>query len=990
VSFLASDVDHDGGKLILTAGAPKVTGDDEERMLLALRKIVEAKHTIPIRIGVHRGSVFAGDIGPFYRRTYTVMGDAVNLSARLMAKAEPGHIYATADVLDRSNTLFATTELAPFAVKGKTHPVRAWSVGRAIGSRTRQVSVQQLSLIGRDRELKLLHEALDDARRGAGRVVEIVGEAGVGKTRLLDAMSDQATGFRILHAVCEAYTASTPYALSRELLRELLGFGRDDPDEAVAQRLRELVANQTPHLIPWLPLIAIALGLEFAPTEEVELLTERNRRAKLHQSVGEFLVSIFPGPGLVAIEDAHHIDRASAELLSFLASVVSGHAWVFGVARRPSAAADEMPVTSAVVRIELGPLTAQDALKMTQLAAEQHPLPLHVLEVVAKRSGGNPQFLRDLLRAAITSGGIGGLPESAEAATMARIDALAPEDRALVRRVAVFGLTFHPRMLAWLDEDGGAAPTDPSAWLRLKELFEEEPDGYLRFGRSLLRDAAYEGLPYKLRRRLHGMVAARLKEESDDPEDAAGILSLHYFEAGDYSSACRYAAIAAKRAQDIYADIEAADLYTRALDAGRRLPDITSRELATMHAAQADSWYRAANYHKASEGYGSSYRLVKGDPIAESKLLLKRSWVEEKLGKYPQALRWATRARNAVDGLSDSEAASQAARCTSWCAVVLQVEGKTKDALRWARQGAAAAEVVDDPEALGAAYHVMGWAFGELGQPGALEFLQRALEAYTRCGDLGRQATILSDLGVVCQWEGRWDEALEYYQRGREESLKIGNLIPAAIASVNIAEILIDRSEFAEAEERLMATLPLWKASQYRFFLGASLSLLGRLSLRAGRLEEALKRLEESKAHFAHLKADEEIPAVDARIAECKVALRDSESALALVDGLLARLRSSNGVARVEALLQRVRAHALLLRGEIDGARHALTASLAAARARHDLFETLLTSLSLIELSRREGVEALPELIAESNALLSQLKVRVVSTLPETAETAAP
>ena len=89
VAFLASDVDADGGKLILTSGAPKVTGDDEERMLLALRKIADTELPIPIRIGVNRGSVFAGDIGPAYRRTYTVMGDAVNLSARLMAKADP-------------------------------------------------------------------------------------------------------------------------------------------------------------------------------------------------------------------------------------------------------------------------------------------------------------------------------------------------------------------------------------------------------------------------------------------------------------------------------------------------------------------------------------------------------------------------------------------------------------------------------------------------------------------------------------------------------------------------------------------------------------------------------------------------------------------------------------------------------------------------------------------------------------------------------------
>ena len=96
----STDVDDDGGKLILTAGAPTITGNDEERMLLALRKIVDVERAIPIRIGVNRGAVFAGDIGPWYRRTYTVMGDAVNLAARLMAKAEPGQIYATAEVLD--------------------------------------------------------------------------------------------------------------------------------------------------------------------------------------------------------------------------------------------------------------------------------------------------------------------------------------------------------------------------------------------------------------------------------------------------------------------------------------------------------------------------------------------------------------------------------------------------------------------------------------------------------------------------------------------------------------------------------------------------------------------------------------------------------------------------------------------------------------------------------------------------------------------------
>ena len=104
-------------------------------------------------------------------------------------------------------------------------------------------------------------------------------------------------------------------------------------------------------------------------------------------------------------------------------------------------------------RIDLAPLSAPDTLQLVRSAAEQHPLPLHVLDVVAQRSGGNPQFLRDLLRAAIDSDGVGGLPDSAEAATMARIDSLTPNDRTLLRRAAVFGLTFHPRMLEWLDVD---------------------------------------------------------------------------------------------------------------------------------------------------------------------------------------------------------------------------------------------------------------------------------------------------------------------------------------------------------------------------------------------------------------------------------------------------------------------------------------------------------------------------------------------------------
>jgi hypothetical protein len=160
-------------------------------MLLALRLIAETVIRIPVRIGVNRGAVFAGDIGPAYRRTYTVMGDAVNLAARLMAKAEPGRIYATADVLDRSATRFDVEELEPFTVKGKARPVQAWAVGEAIGSRGREAGPGRFPLLGREHEVAALEEALASARC-RGRLVEISGEAGIGKTRLVEKMRERA------------------------------------------------------------------------------------------------------------------------------------------------------------------------------------------------------------------------------------------------------------------------------------------------------------------------------------------------------------------------------------------------------------------------------------------------------------------------------------------------------------------------------------------------------------------------------------------------------------------------------------------------------------------------------------------------------------------------------------------------------------------------------------------------------------------------------
>src|SRR5262249_45968157 len=134
------------------------------------------------------GHVFAGDIGTHYRRTFTVMGDTVNLAARLMAAAPAGQIYATASVLDHARTQFATEALEPFSVKGKSEPVQAYRVDEATGPKAAAFGV--LPFMGREKELATLTHAVDDARAGRGGCILIEAERGTGKTRLLTEFAD--------------------------------------------------------------------------------------------------------------------------------------------------------------------------------------------------------------------------------------------------------------------------------------------------------------------------------------------------------------------------------------------------------------------------------------------------------------------------------------------------------------------------------------------------------------------------------------------------------------------------------------------------------------------------------------------------------------------------------------------------------------------------------------------------------------------------------
>ncbi len=635
VTFLGSDIDHDGGKIILLTGAPQAIGNDEERMLFALRAIIEAAPPIAIRIGVNRGHVFSGDIGPPYRRTYTVMGDAVNLAARVMAKAESGQLLATSEILEASPVGFNLVALEPFMVKGKSKPVNAFVVGSAVGAKPKE-TVSELPLVGREREVGAFRSAISDVLEERGSVIELVGDPGFGKTRLVNELRGMAAGLPQLITGCELYEATVPYLPFRRLLRLLLGAAPDHDATVVAERLRERVQERAPELEAWLPLLAAVADVDVPATSEVSALGEEFRASKLHEVTAAFLTRLVTEPTIVVIEDAHWIDEGSGDLIRYLARNMTEYPWLLCVTRRDGGSTTLVPEGTGTSFL-LEPLEPEAVDRLIAVATEDAPLMPHDAHQLAHRSGGNPLFLRELLSAAAKAGTSEGLPESIEAMATAQIDSLGSGERTLLRYAAVLGMGFEEAFLRRILGDGMVGDVTLE---RLDPVLENLGAGRYRFRHALLRDAAYEGLPFRKRRELHAAVGeAIVSEAGADADEQAEMLSLHFFLAGDFERAWRFSMTAGGRASASYANIEAAAFYERALDAGRRV-DADPIEMLNACETRGDALSLAGEYRRAADAYAAAHRLATNDPVRQAGFLLKRSRMEDRLARYPQALRW--------------------------------------------------------------------------------------------------------------------------------------------------------------------------------------------------------------------------------------------------------------------------------------------------------------------------------------------------------------
>ena len=839
VTFLATDLAEDGGKIILVAGFPTTADDDQGRLLRASRRIVTDSVAndwpLSVRAGVNRGHVFAGAIGSFERATVTVMGDTVNLAARVMAKADAGTVLATPSTLDNAQTLFATEPVEPFMVKGKSRPVTAYLVGDETGTRPPR-GLGSLPFLGRDTELATILDAIDALRGGTGGVITITGDVGLGKTRLLrEALNARDTVPKV-QARAEPYGASTPYRPLRDPLRHLLGLDHSVGGE-LSTWLSETVPLLVPDLAPWLPLVGDVLAIETPETDATRDLDPRFRPERTADALIRLIEALAGGPMILVVDDAHYADDATAFLLGQLERESARYPWLLLTTRRDQEGGFRAKAGHVVA---LGPLDDDSVRALVNQGTAAAPLRPHDVEAIVQRTAGNPLFVEETLSNLRQHGDIESLPTSLEGMVAAQIDGLSPLARRIVRRASVLGRSFRVVVLRDLFADEHVV-LDDATFKALEDFLESDGKGRLRFRHALLRDAAYESLPFDRRRQFHRLAAAStLSRAGSRPEEYADNLALHYEKANDFASTWRWARVSAEQARRAFANEEAAAQFQRALAADQRARVATEDDLVEVLSALGEVLKLAGRFDDAARAFRDLQKRASA-PETQLEAQSRRARLYTSTNRPSLALAEVTRGLRRTSGISDEAERSRLA-CELFVTrtLALAAQGRFVEARESALEAEASGRSANSPVTLATALNALEQVLQAMGRSAGGKYFEEALALLEPTGELALKAITTGNLGMSAFYAGDWTKAEHYYRRSIEIDGRTGDFTGAAVSKANLAELYVLQQRFDDAEALLAESLRTLRATGVRQMQDFAEILMARVQLGQGDPEGAI------------------------------------------------------------------------------------------------------------------------------------------------------
>jgi class 3 adenylate cyclase len=571
---------YTGDGIMALFGAPIAHEDHAQRACYAALHIQDALRvyadrlrlqagvSFAVRIGINSGEVVVGKIGDDLRMDYTAQGHVVGLAARMEQIAEPGKIYATEHTADLAGGYLQMRDLGETRLKGLSQPLRVYELQGVGAMRTRfDVSrARGLSrFVGRAAELRLLEEALDATVAGTGQAIGIVAQAGLGKSRLCYELAQRcrARGVRFYHASSVAHERNVPLLPVLELMRAYFGINDGDNDATARDKAAGRVVLLDPAFADGLPLLFDFLGIPdpAAPVVGLDAAAKQQRLFELLEQIGhargkrEAVVFV--------LEDLHWIDEASAAFVKQILDRAPATRTLLVVNFRPELQADWLAAPH-FRRIALEPLGVEALTELLADVIGSHDSLAPVPEWMLERSGGNPFYVEELVRALIEDGTLAGtrgayrlacplanasVPPTVHAILAARIDRLPATQKEVLLAAAVIGRSFATSVLAAvLDDETRPESSDAldaalDALVDSEFLFEEAlyPERIYAFKHALTQEVSYGTQLGDRRKRLHASAARALERGGADrlDEKAAGI-ARHWEAAGEILAAAQW------------------------------------------------------------------------------------------------------------------------------------------------------------------------------------------------------------------------------------------------------------------------------------------------------------------------------------------------------------------------------------------------------------------------------------------------------------------
>ena len=956
--------------------------DDYQRALSRDRGL-----TFQVRQGLNSGLVVVGSIGNDLRMDYTAVGDTTNVAARLLQAAAPGQIVIAETTYRLAGDYFDVRELGALTLKGKTQAVHAWAVEAARPGRTRLEAGAQRGLtplVAREREIGGLVDALDRARGGKGQVVFIVGEPGIGKSRLLHEFRERADDADWREGHCVSFGSTTAFHPLVDLVKRWAGIGDRDTDEEAAAKVESALGDELRSSVPYLRYL-LSLG---APDPQVAALDPRQRRRGIFEALQQMILRAARARAqIVVIEDLHWIDRATEESLVALADSVPASRVLLVLTYRPGYA-QPFGERTYYTRIVPAPLSEPDSARMvTALLAGDAPEPLR--RTIAAKAEGNPFYVEEVVRSLREAGALGAeaglaarpgrlgeieIPDTIHDVIMARIDRLDEAPKRLLQTASVIGRDFTRRLVERLAE----APDRSDALLRelgRAELIHEKqvfPEVAYTFKHALTQDVAYQSLLVQRRRELHRQVGAAIEQlYADRLPEQYDVLAHHHAMAEDWRRAFDYYVKAAEKAGEAFALRDALALYDHALAAadhlGAALP--VSGRMA-VHRAKTNQAFAVGLYDLARAEGERWLALAEqaGDREAVAAALAQTSFVTMWAQDFPAAERYAERAIEAGEA-AGAEAAVAGGYLTIGYVRSLSGrhdEGGTKfeQALTRSRQ---AGDVPREVLTLQMVGIFDGWH-------GDYERGRRAAdEALRLARDQGLFVLYMRGLwtrGMVLTSLGEWDVALQTLGEGAALAEKIGDLAFLPRLLNTLGWLHLDCGDIEQGRD--LTTRALAHAKRIRHAFGVEMHAFCLVNLadsflvqgdlpQAKEIFDEAQRLAESPSTHEWMKWRYTLH-LHASLAEYWLARGDHRRALESAERSLAMARPTRSrkyVARVQRLVGEIarREH------RWGDAERALAESLGEVRAIRHPIETWQTELALGRLraasGRREDAAAL-------------------------------